>query len=49
MKKLKIVLALAASIAVIAIGQRGQSVQKETRTQKAEVQGVDSDTESWFI
>ena len=49
MKKIKILLALAASIAVIAIGQRSQQVQKDARTQKVEVQGVDSEAESWFI
>jgi hypothetical protein len=49
-KKLKILLALAASIAAIAIGQRSQndSKQKDTRTQKAQVEGVD-DVESWFV
>jgi hypothetical protein len=49
-KKLKILLALAASIAAIAIGQRSQNdgKQKDTRTQKAQVEGVD-DVESWFV
>ncbi|MFV1988214.1 MAG: hypothetical protein ACC682_13095 [Gemmatimonadota bacterium] len=57
-KKLKILLALAASIAAIAIGQRSQpdgnqrsqpdAKQKDTRTQKALVEGVD-DVESWFV
>ena len=49
MKKIKVLVALAASIAMIAIGQRSQSVQKEAKTQKAEVQGVDAETEAWFI
>jgi len=49
MKRIKILLALAVSIAMIAIGQRSQSVQKDARTQKAELQGLDSDTEAWFI
>ena len=49
MKKLKLALALAASIAMIAIGQRSQSVQKDAKTQKAEVQDVDPETEAWFI
>lgn len=53
-KKLKIILALAASIAAIAIGQRSQNdgkqkdTQRDTRTQKAQVEGVD-DAEGWFV
>jgi len=46
-KKLKMLLALAASIAMIAIGQRSQNVQKDVRTQKAQVEDVESD--AWFI
>jgi len=51
MKKLKILIALAASIAAIAIGQRQQndSRQKMARTQKAQIEGIDSDLESWFV
>ena len=51
MKKLKILVALVASIAMIAIGQRHQTdnKQKEPRTQKAQVQDIDSDVESWFV
>ena len=48
-KKLKTLLALAASIAMIAIGQRSQQVQKEVRGQRAEVEDIDADTEAWFI
>jgi hypothetical protein len=49
-KQLKMLVALAASLAVIAIGQRSQNdgKQKDTRTQKAQVEGVD-DVESWFV
>lgn len=53
-KQLKLLLALAASFAAIAIGQRtSQNDQKEargdseTRTQRALVEGVDTD--AWFI
>jgi len=51
MKKLKILLAVAASVAAIAVGQRQQneSRQKVPRTQKAQVEGIDSDLESWFV
>ena len=49
MKKIKLWVALAASIAMIAIGQRSQNDQKDARTQKAQVEGVDSDSEAWFI
>ena len=48
-RKLKTLLALAASIAMIAIGQRSQSVQKDVRTQKAQVEDVDAESEAWFI
>lgn len=48
MKKLKIVLVLAASIAVIVVGQR-QVGQKDVRLQKAEIQGADSENEALFI
>lgn len=54
-KQLKVLLALAASIAAIAIGQRtSQNDQKEARaerdarTQRALVGGVDN-TDAWFI
>ena len=54
-KQLKILVALAASIAAIAIGQRSQNDgkqndgrQKDTRSQRAQVEGVD-DVESWFV
>ena len=49
-KKLRIMLALAAGIAAIAMGQRTQNdrVQRDTRTQKAQIEGVD-DVESWFV
>lgn len=49
MRKLKILVALAASIAAIAIGTRQQNDnrQKDARTQKARVQDVDS--ESLFV
>ena len=47
---LKILVAIAAGIAAIAVGQRTQNdkVQRDTRTQKAQVEGVD-DAESWFV
>jgi len=50
MKKLKILVALAASIAAIAIGTRQQNEhrQKEARTQRARVQDVE-EVESLFI
>jgi len=50
-KKLKILLAIAASIAAIAVGQRQQndSRHKVPRTQKAQIEGIDSDLESWFV
>ena len=48
MKKFRIALALVASIAMIVVGQR-QVGQKEVRTQKADIQGVDSDNEALFI
>lgn len=52
-KKLNILVALAAGIAAIAIGQRTQNQandtkQRDTRTQKAQVEGVD-DAEHWFV
>ena len=48
--RIKVLIALAASIAAIAIGQRAQNEakQKEPKTQKAQVEGID-DAESWFI
>lgn len=49
MKKLKLLIALTASFALIAIGQRNQSSQKDTRTERVQVQGVDAEAESWFI
>ena len=48
MKKLGIALALVASIAMIVVGQR-QVGQKDVRTQKADIQGVDSENEALFI
>ena len=48
MKKFRIALALVASIAMIVVGQR-QVGQKEVRTPKADIQGVDSDNEALFI
>ena len=33
----------------IAIGPRAQSVQKDAKTQKAQVQDVDTEGEAWFI
>ena len=48
MKKLRIALALVASIAMIVVGQR-QVGQKDVRTQKADVQGFDSENETLFI
>ena len=48
MKKLRIALAVVASIAVIVVGQR-QAGQKDVRTQKAGIQGVDSENEALFI
>jgi hypothetical protein len=50
-KKLQILVALAAGVAAIAIGQRTQNndtKQRDTRTQKAQVEGVD-DAEHWFV
>ncbi len=48
---LKILIALAASVAAIALGQRSQSdqKQKEVRTQKPHIEGVEADAEAWFI
>ncbi|MDH3732344.1 MAG: hypothetical protein OEU54_02375 [Gemmatimonadota bacterium] len=48
--RLKVLIALAASLAAIAIGQRAQNdaKPKEPKTQRAEVEGVD-DAETWFI
>ena len=48
MKKLRIALALVASVAMIVVGQRQMS-QKDVRTQKAAVQGLDSENEALFI
>ena len=48
MKKLRIALALVASIAMIVVGQR-QVGQKDVRTQEADVQGFDSENEALFI
>ncbi len=48
MKKFRIALALVASIAMIVVGQR-QVGQKDVRTQKADVRGVDSENEALFI
>lgn len=48
MKKLRIALALVASIAMIVVGQR-QVGQKDVRPQKADIQGVDSENEALFI
>lgn len=48
MKKLRIALALVASIAMIVVGQR-QVGQKDVRTRKADVQGFDSENEALFI
>ncbi|WP_419861364.1 hypothetical protein [Candidatus Palauibacter sp.] len=48
MKKLRIALALVASIAMIVVGQR-QVGQKDVRTEKADVQGFDSENEALFI
>ncbi|WP_420633385.1 hypothetical protein [Candidatus Palauibacter sp.] len=49
MQKLKIILALVASIAMIVVGQRHQVGQKDVRTQKADIQGLDSENEALFI
>jgi len=48
-KKLKVLLALAASITMIAIGQRSQTVQKDAKTQKAQIEGRNSDADAWFV
>lgn len=52
-KKIQILVALAAGIVAIAVGQRTQNQnnetkQRDTRTQKAQVEGVD-DAETWFV
>ncbi len=49
-KKIKVILALAASIAVIAIGQRQQSgSQDDVQSDKAEMKAVDADNVPLFI
>lgn len=50
-KRLKILAALAASIAMIAIGQRSltDSKERDARTEKAQVEGLDAEAEAWFI
>lgn len=48
MKKLGIALAFVASIAMIVVGQR-QVSQKDVRTHKADIQGIDSENEALFI
>lgn len=50
-KNLKILIALAASVAAIAIGQRSQSEQrqKDVRTQRAHIEGFEADAEAWFV
>lgn len=50
-KNLKLLIALAASIAAIALGQRSQSDQKQrdVRTQRAHIEGFEADTEAWFV
>jgi len=50
-KDLRILIALAASVVAIALGQRSQSdqKQKDVRTQKAHVEGLEADAEAWFV
>ena len=48
-KKLKILVALLATITMIAIGQRSQTVQNNAKTQKAQIEGRSADTDAWFI
>lgn len=54
MNRIKFLLALVASVAAIAIGQRQQAEQgsEETRNEKPPAEGIDSDMsemDAWFI
>ena len=49
MKRLKLLIVVTASFVLIAIGQRNQNIQKQARTEKEQVQDVDTEAESWFI
>ena len=49
MKKLRIALALVASIAMIVIGQRQQAGRKALRARKADFKGLDPENETLFI
>ncbi len=52
MKKMRLALALAATVVLVVIGQRGQTEQKVGRGQDAKVQNLNterSEKESWFI
>lgn len=49
MKAYYLLIAVAASLAAIAISQRQDSDQESPRPQKADVEEVDSEMEAWFI
>ena len=49
MRKLRIALALAASVAMIVIGQRQQAGRRGLRTRRIETRGFDPENEALFI
>ena len=49
MKPYYVLIAVAASIAAIAISQKQAADQDGTGVQKADVEDVDSEMEAWFI
>lgn len=49
MKKLRIALALVASVAMIVIGQRHQAGRRDVRTRSTNLKGFDPENETLFI
>ena len=49
MKRLYLLVAVAASLAAIAISQRQEGEEQKARADKADVEEVDSEMEAWFI
>ena len=49
MKKLRIALALVASVAMIVIGQRRQAGRRGVRTSRTNLKGLDPENETLFI
>ena len=49
MKKLRIALALVASVAMIVIGQRRQADRRDVRTRRTSLKGLDPENETLFI